>query len=120
MRNDEEYLQDILSACHAIQMFSSGLDRDIFASTDSVSSSVLWKLMIIGEAATRISDELKARHVSIEWNAMRGFRNILVHAYFKINHDLVWDAIQNRIEPLQLAIRKIVEAEFSSSGSNPN
>lgn len=114
MRTDEEYLRDILSACNAIQMFSAGLERDDFASIDSVSSSILWKLMIIGEAATRISDELKSRYTEIEWNAMKGFRNVLVHAYFKINPDLVWDAIENRIEPLEILIREILKTEFAA------
>jgi uncharacterized protein with HEPN domain len=113
MRTDEEYLRDMLSACDAIQMFSAGLGRADFAAIDSVSSSILWKLMIIGEAATRISDELKSRHTEIEWNAMKGFRNVLVHAYFKINPDLVWDAIKNRIDPLETAIREILDTEFS-------
>ncbi len=117
MRSDKEYLQDILSACEAILIFSAGLDRDIFASTDSVSS--LWKLMIIGEAATRVSDDLKARHTFVEWAAMKGLRNILAHAYFKIDSDIVWDAVQNRIEPLEHAIRTIIEAEFSDPDPRP-
>jgi uncharacterized protein with HEPN domain len=44
---------------------------------------------------------------------MKGFRNVLVHAYFKINPDLVWDAIKNRIDPLETAIREILDTEFS-------
>lgn len=117
MRSDEEYLRDILRACSAIEMFSAGLDRDIFVSTDSVSSSVLWKLMIIGEASTRISEEIKTRYPDVEWSAIKGFRNVLVHAYFNINPDLVFDAVQNRIEPLEKAIRQIIETEFPASDS---
>lgn len=115
MRTDEEYLRDILSACLAIQVFSAGLDRDDFAGIDSVSSAVLWKLMIIGEAATRITDQLKSKYMDVEWSAMKGFRNLLVHAYFKINPDLVWDTIETRVEPLEHSIRAIIEAEFPIS-----
>ncbi len=68
--------------------------------------------MIIGEAATRISDELKSRYVEVEWAALKGFRNVLVHAYFRVNTDLVWDAVKNRIDPLESSIRSIIAREF--------
>lgn len=118
MRADEEYLKDILHACLSIQDFVAGLEKDVFVSIDSLLSAALWKFMIIGEAAARISPELKERHSIIEWKALAGFRNLLVHAYFKVNSDLIWDAIVNRIYPLEREVRHIILVEFPSSGKS--
>lgn len=115
MRTDKAYLQDILSACSAIKDFSVGLEKDIFVSVDSLLSATLWKFMIVGEAAAHISADLKERHPEVEWKTLAGFRNVLVHAYFKVNPDIVWDAIINRIEALEEKIAHIIRTEFSTS-----
>jgi uncharacterized protein with HEPN domain len=72
----------------------------------------LHKLTIIGEASARISDELKSRYPEIEWKAIIGFRNIVVHAYFSINWKTVWETAVNRIAPLREQIYTILKYEF--------
>jgi uncharacterized protein with HEPN domain len=82
MRREELYLRDIVEAADHIAAFIAGLCLSTFEDTELVRSAVVQKLLIIGEAAARTSDELKRRHPQIPWLRIVAFRNILVHAYF--------------------------------------
>jgi uncharacterized protein with HEPN domain len=71
-------------------------------------SAVVQKLVIIGEAAARVSEELKTRHPQIPFPQIIDFRNILVHAYFGIDWDVVWLAARNRCPILREQIAGIL------------
>lgn len=58
-----------------------------------VREAVLWKLAIIGEAANRVSPELRDRHSDVPWRRIVGQRNILVHAYDRLDVEKVWQAV---------------------------
>jgi uncharacterized protein with HEPN domain len=88
MRREELYLRDIVEASRYIAQFVAGLDRSGFQSSELVRSAVVQKLAVIGEAAAHF-DELKAGHLEVPWPRIVAFRNILVHAYFGIDWDLV-------------------------------
>lgn len=71
-----------------------------------VREAVLWKLAIIGEAANRVSPELRERHPDVPWRRIVGQRNILVHAYDRLDIDKVWQAVDaaRRLEDQLAAI----------------
>jgi uncharacterized protein with HEPN domain len=112
MPREELYLQDIIEAGNAIDRFLKGKNENDFLDSELLQSAVLHKLTIIGEAAVRISEDLKTRYPDIEWKAIIGFRNIAVHAYFSINWKIVWETATNRIAPLREQIHTILKAEF--------
>lgn len=62
MRREELYLQDIVEAVSAIELFLAGIEKTVFLESDLLQSAVLQKLSVLGEASARISDELKTRH----------------------------------------------------------
>ncbi len=96
MRHDQLYLADILQAADAIERFLQGVTEEDFMVDELRQSAVLQKLMIIGEAAARLSPEFKAQHPQIEWRDIIAFRNIAVHAYFAVDWRIVWiTAIQD-------------------------
>lgn len=92
MRSDALYLADIVQAADAIARFVLGMDEDRFVGDDLVRSAVLHKLTVIGEAAARVSSDLRHSHPELPWADIIGFRNIAVHAYFSVDWRLVWNA----------------------------
>jgi len=70
-------------------------------------------LEIIGEAAKNISDNLKNKHPEIEWRKITGLRDKLIHAYFGIDWDIVWDVLKNRLSGMEESLRNLKEKEFS-------
>jgi uncharacterized protein with HEPN domain len=65
---------------------------------------------VLGEAASRVSDELKADHPEIAWREIAGIRVILAHGYFHIDQDIVSDVILNEVPPLRTLLRSIADA----------
>jgi uncharacterized protein with HEPN domain len=77
-------------AADAIQRFIEGVSRKDLATDELRQSAVLQKLIMIGEAASRLSMELKERHPDVEWADIVAFRNIAVHEYFAVDWSIVW------------------------------
>lgn len=115
MRRDELYLNDIVEATDHIAAFLGQIDFDDFQKSELIRSAVVQKLAIIGEAATRTSDELKSRYSQIPWPQIVAFRNILVHAYFGIDWNEVWKAAKVDCPPLRGEIAQILVAEFGGT-----
>ena len=112
MRRDDLYLQDILEADDHIVEFLADLEWEGFQSSELVRSAVVQKLAIMGEAAARISDELKQRYSQIPWPQIVAFRNILIHAYFGIDWKEVWKAVKVDCPSLRRQVSNILAIEF--------
>jgi uncharacterized protein with HEPN domain len=85
VRPEVLYLTDILEATEAIGRFVEGMQRDDFLGDELRQSAVLQKLIVIGEAAARLSPAFREQHPEVEWADIVGFRNIAVHAYFAVD-----------------------------------
>lgn len=109
MRDYKLYLKDILEAMEAIEKFVEKMDFEEFKRDDKTSSAVVKKFEIIGEATKRIPEEIKQKYPEIQWKEMAGMRDKLVHFYFGINYNLVWQTIKNRIPQVKLLIHKILD-----------
>ena len=115
MRPEEFYLRDIIFACKEANLYVRGISKTDFEVSKMVQSAVMFNLMIIGEAASKISGGLRARHAEVDWQSLKGFRNIITHEYFSLNIDIVWDSAQiNSIELIEQveAIFKIEYPDF--------
>jgi uncharacterized protein with HEPN domain len=106
-KRDEAYLLDILIAARKVRRFTEGLSYQQFCTHEMVQSAVIREFQVIGEAVRLLSDEFKTTHPAIDWTAIIGMRNRLVHEYFDIRFDVVWQAAQvdipgliHQIEPL--------------------
>ena len=115
MRREELYLTDIIEAADAIQRFLVDVGQNTFLRNEMLQSAVLQKLMIIGEAASRLSKEFRDKHPEIEWEDIIGFRNIVVHAYFAVEWSIVWVAATQEAPELKRKITDILAKEYTSS-----
>ncbi len=112
MRQESLYLNDIVEAADHIAEFISGCDFEAFQESELLRSAVAQKLGIIGEAAAPVSEDLTARHPEIPWPQIVAFRNILIHAYFGIDWEVVWLAATERCPVLRGQIAALLEGEF--------
>jgi uncharacterized protein with HEPN domain len=112
MRSEFLYLQDILEAITAIERFLRGVEKSVFLADDMLQSAVLYKLIIIGEATAKISDETKRRHPQTSWKKIVGLRNISAHAYFSVDWEAIWATAQNQLKPLQAQVTTILQNDF--------
>jgi len=116
MRREQDRLLDILDAADDVARFITGLSENGFASSDLVQSAVRHKLIVIGEAATRLSEELRERHREIPWDQMRGFRNIAVHEYFRVDATTVWTISTRQLPQLRSQIAAILARDDTEPG----
>ena len=101
MRDAKVYLEEILAALDAAQAFVKGMDFGKFVDDDKTSSAVIRKFEIVGEASKNIPDSVKERHPEIPWKEMAGMRDRLIHSYFGVKYDLVWETVRKVIPRLK-------------------
>lgn len=108
MWRDDAYLLDILIAARKVLRYVQGISWDTFQSDTLLQDAVMRNLQIIGEAAQRVSKELKEKHPEIAWAPMAGMRNRLVHEYFRIDLEKVWETVRDNIPSLLSEIEPLV------------
>ncbi len=114
MRPEQLYMTDMVEAADAIAEFVAGLDEAVFYQDAKTQSAVLQKLIVIGEAAARLSHEFRDQHPSTKWRDIVAFRNILVHSYFSVKLDIVWETIQHDVPTLRRQIIRILEQDYGT------
>jgi uncharacterized protein with HEPN domain len=113
MRRDRERMLDIMEALHSLARNLVDCEEADFLSNDLLYDATAHKLTIVGEAAARISDEVKDRYPQIEWRKVVGLRNMLVHEYFGVDRPMVWEVAVTEAPPLRNQIAALLLAEFS-------
>ena len=108
-RDVKLYVKDILEAIKAIEKFVEGMDFESFKEDDKTSSAVIRKFEIIGEATKNIPQSIREKYPHIPWKEMAGFRDKLIHFYFGIKYDIVWDTIKLRLPELRNNIEKVLK-----------
>ncbi|MCO6449577.1 MAG: DUF86 domain-containing protein [Caldilineales bacterium] len=112
MRPERLYLTDMLEAADAIHRFLLDVpDKETFYGDELRQSAILQKLIVIGEAATRLSDDFKIGHPEVEWAEIVAFRNIAVHAYFSIAWEIVWVTATDDVPRLRRQIAGLIRQE---------
>jgi uncharacterized protein with HEPN domain len=93
--------------------YVEGLGKSEFLGDKRTQQAVILNIMVIGEAATKLSDELPgfvAKYPQVEWKSMRGMRNRLAHGYFDINLDIVWETVKQALPVLESQLRQIQQS----------
>jgi uncharacterized protein with HEPN domain len=107
-RNWQRRIEDILDAIAEIQSFSAGATLEQFKTDVKTLRAVAADLIIIGEAANHIPDDVQNAHKDVPWVLMRAMRNRVVRVYFDVDPDILWDTVHNDlpklIDPLNLIV----------------
>jgi len=107
MKKDKAYLKDILDAISDIEVFIGNINEAEFYKNKEKKYAVVRALEIIGEAAKNLSKEARSKHKEIPWKEMAGMRDKLIHWYFGIKWELVWETVKNKIPELKNQLLKI-------------
>jgi uncharacterized protein with HEPN domain len=107
MRDPKERLRDVLDAIAAIERYCDR-DKAAFEQDELLQVWFLRHLQIIGEAVRALSEDVRAIAPEIPWSEIVGMRNILVHGYFDIDTDIVWEAATRDIPALKPAVERLL------------
>ena len=111
MWRDAVSLLDMLKAARKVVEYATGLDESSFIANSRDQDAILRQLTIVGEAAKRVSEEFRTRHPDIPWRRVAGFRDVVVHDYFKVDLQEVWRIVQGDVPPLIDMIEPLVPPE---------
>ncbi len=108
VRDDRACLEDSLEAIERIERYAER-GRAAFASDELIQTWVVHHLQIIGEAVGKLSDESKEQHPQVPWALIKAMRNVLVHLYFGIDLDKVWQAVVRDVPELKERVQSILD-----------
>ena len=106
--SDIARLNHIVEAIDEIHNYIALCDYDEFIMNSMMRNATVRQLEIIGEASGHLSEEFRTNNSDIDWDAITGMRNIIVHEYFGINYDIVWNTIQSDLDGLYLKVNEIL------------
>ncbi len=110
-RTDRDYLADIREAVRRILLFSDGMTPETFIMDIRTQDAVVRNLEIMGEATKSLTSEFRANHPEIPWKSIAGVRDRLIHHYFGVNLDIVWQIVTDELPDVAIMIDEVLGEE---------
>lgn len=107
-RDSKVYLEDILEATRKITKYAGSLSKAAFLEDEKTLDAVVRNLEVIGEAVKKLPEDLRAQHSAVEWKKIAGLRDILIHEYFGLDAEIVWDIVQTKVPALDQEVRTML------------
>lgn len=106
---DKARLQHIFQSIKEINKYTERTDFEMFEQNSMLHNACIRQLEIIGEAANRLSQTLRENYATLSWTQIIGLRNLLIHEYFEVKLEIIWEIIQYDLPPLQVEIETILK-----------
>ncbi len=114
-REDAIRLRHMLDAAEEATRFAAGASRASLDGNRMLTFAIVRAIEIIGEAAGKVTDETRSNYPDLPWDSMVAMRNRLIHAYFDVDLDRLWDTITEDLPPLISRLREILAQPTSQS-----
>jgi len=108
-RSDANYLRHIRDEADYLARTSKGLTWETFAEDETLQRAFTRSIEVIGEATKNLSADVRSAHSDVEWRAMAGMRDRLIHGYFGVDYEIVWDVATQKAPTLVQKIDRILE-----------
>jgi len=105
------YLEDILEAAQKVENYIEGLTFQQFTKDEMRLDAVLRNLEIIGEATKNLPPAIRNKYSAVDWRKIAGLRDIVIHTYFNVDRNIIWDIVQNKLPNLRRYVAEILEQE---------
>lgn len=103
-----EYLRHMLDEARYLRAASRAITREAFLADQTLKRAFVRSLEILGEASKKVPEETRRLMPDVEWRAVAGMRDKLIHDYFGVDYELVWDAVVEKVPALEVEIERVL------------
>lgn len=111
MRSFRFYLEDIVESGAKVLGYTSSLNFERFLADERTFDAVVRNLEVIGEVVKDVPREVRDRYPEVEWRKIAGLHDGLIHTYFSVEAEILWDVVENKIPQLVEKVKRILEVE---------
>jgi uncharacterized protein with HEPN domain len=105
-RDPDLLIEDMLASMRKIERYTDGMDQELFRQDEKTIDAVVRNLEILGEATRQLPEDFTARHADVPWRQIAGLRNRIVHDYFGLDMEIIWEVIQHDLPQFQARLEK--------------